>query len=138
MDQFIEPKLTDVRLCWEEIRGPICSILNGIPHCEVIPEDIYSECVNGRAQLYMSSIGFMVLTIEVDPFSKTTGIPLFCTSNTLSFAKAMELTGPWAASAGLRGFPRLFTIFLAFHPIRSYLSIYPYTLIFLNQKPGCL
>ena len=71
MDHFIEPKLADVRLCWEEIRGPICSILNEIPHCEVIPEDIYSECVNGRAELYMSSIGFMVLTIEVDPFSKT-------------------------------------------------------------------
>ena len=71
MDHFIEPKLADVRLCWEEIRGPICSILNEIPHCEVIPEDIYSECVNGRAELYMSPIGFMVLTIEVEPFSKT-------------------------------------------------------------------
>ena len=35
----------------------------------------------------------------------------------------MDITTPRAAAAGLRGFPRLSTVFLAFHLIRSSLSI---------------
>tara|TARA_R100000231_G_scaffold76717_1_gene59611 strand:+ start:1350 stop:1760 length:411 start_codon:yes stop_codon:yes gene_type:complete len=68
---FKEPQLTDIRTVWEEIRGPISFILREIPFCKVVPEDIYSECVNDRAQLYVSSRGFMVLSIDVEPFSKT-------------------------------------------------------------------
>ena len=68
---FKEPQLTDLREVWEEIRGPINSILNEIPFCKVIPEDIYSECVNKRAELYVSSRGFMVLAVDTEFFSKT-------------------------------------------------------------------
>ncbi len=66
---FIEPQIADIRQCWGEIRKGIESIIDADPNLTFIPEDVYSECVNGRAQLFTSPIGFLVLTTEVDPFT---------------------------------------------------------------------
>ena len=65
-----EPVYTDIRECWETIKTGILNILKENPHLTYIPEDVYSECVNERAFLYTSSVGFLILTVEVDQFTK--------------------------------------------------------------------
>lgn len=69
-NDFIPPKLTDIRSCWDRIKPGIEEILKENPYLSFIPEDVYSECVNERAFLYTSPVGFGVLTIEVDQFTK--------------------------------------------------------------------
>jgi len=65
-----EPVYTDIRKCWNVIRTGILEVLKENPHLTYIPEDVYSECVNERAFLYTSPVGFLILTIEVDQFTK--------------------------------------------------------------------
>lgn len=65
-----EPKVADIRKCWSVVKPGILDILKENPTLTFIPEDVYSECVNERAFLYMSSVGFLILTIEVDQFTK--------------------------------------------------------------------
>ena len=65
-----EPVYTDIRKCWNVIKTGILEVLKENPHLTYIPEDVYSECVNERAFLYTSSVGFLILTVEVDQFTK--------------------------------------------------------------------
>lgn len=65
-----EPVYTDIRKCWNVIKTGILDILKENPHLTYIPEDVYSECVNERAFLYTSPVGFLILTVEVDTFTK--------------------------------------------------------------------
>ena len=65
-----KPVYTDIRKCWDLIKTGILDILKENPHLTYIPEDVYSECVNERAFLYTSPVGFLVLTTEVDQFTK--------------------------------------------------------------------
>ena len=69
IDFFVEPQPADIRSCWDQVREGIEFILSEDPNLTFIPEDVYSECVNGRAQLFTSPIGFLVLTTETDPFT---------------------------------------------------------------------
>ena len=64
------PIPADIRQHWEVVKSGIVEILLENPTLTFIPEDVYSECVNERAFLYMSSVGFLILTIEVDQFTK--------------------------------------------------------------------
>ena len=64
------PKHADIRTCWDKVKPGIVDILKDNPLLTFIPEDVYSECVNERAFLYTSSVGFLVLTVEVDTFTK--------------------------------------------------------------------
>lgn len=64
------PVPADIRRCWEKIKPGIVEIIKENPLLTFIPEDVYSECVNDRAFLYTSPIGFLVLTVEVDTFTK--------------------------------------------------------------------
>ena len=65
-----EPVYTDIRKCWNVIKTGILDVLKENPHLTYIPEDVYSECVNERAFLYTSSVGFLILTVETDQFTK--------------------------------------------------------------------
>tara|TARA_R100000995_G_scaffold84526_1_gene63482 strand:+ start:1834 stop:2274 length:441 start_codon:yes stop_codon:yes gene_type:complete len=65
-----EPVYTDIRKCWNVIKTGILEVLKENPHLTYIPEDVYSECVNERAFLYTSPVGFLILTTEVDQFTK--------------------------------------------------------------------
>jgi len=65
-----EPVYTDIRKCWNVIKTGILEVLKENPHLTYIPEDVYSECVNERAFLYTSPVGFLILTVEVDTFTK--------------------------------------------------------------------
>ena len=64
------PIPADIRQHWEVVKSGIVEILLENPTLTFIPEDVYSECVNERAFLYMSPVGFLILTIEVDQFTK--------------------------------------------------------------------
>ena len=61
--------MADIRLEWDNVRPGIEDILAGSPQLTFLPEDVYSECVNGRATLLTSPIGFLVLTSQIDTFT---------------------------------------------------------------------
>jgi len=65
-----EPQLADIRSCWPQVKEGIENILTQIPALTFIPEDVYSECVNENAFLFTSPTGFLVLTIEIDKYTK--------------------------------------------------------------------
>ena len=69
-DGFIEPVLTDIRSTWSTVRPGLEEILKANPSLTFLPEDVYSECVNERAFLFTSPKGFLVLTIEIDRYTK--------------------------------------------------------------------
>lgn len=74
---FAEPQITDIRKCWGTIRNGIVAILEENPQLTFLPEDVYSECVNGRAMLFLSPVGFVVFTIETDQFTKDDSLLLW-------------------------------------------------------------
>ena len=63
------PEVSDIRLHWLSIKPGIEHILEENPQFTYLPEDVYSECVNGRATLFTSPLGFLILTTEVDQFT---------------------------------------------------------------------
>jgi len=67
---FVEPVLTDIRSTWNIVKPGIKQILKNNPNLTFIPEDVYSECVNERAFLFTSKKGFLVVTIEIDRYTK--------------------------------------------------------------------
>ena len=69
-NDFVKPVLTDIRSTWNIVKPGLESILADNPTLTFIPEDVYSECVNERAFLFTSPKGFLVLTIEVDRYTK--------------------------------------------------------------------
>ncbi len=66
---FIAPVVADIRVEWDTVRPGIEEILEGNPQLTYRPEDVYSECVNERATLFTSPVGFLVLTTQLDPFT---------------------------------------------------------------------
>ena len=66
----IEPQATDIRSCWPQVKKGIENILAQIPSLTFIPEDVYSECVNENAFLFTSPTGFLVLTLQLDKYTK--------------------------------------------------------------------
>ena len=69
-NDFVKPVLTDIRSTWNIVKPGLESILADNPTLTFIPEDVYSECVNERAFLFTSPVGFIVLSIEIDRFTK--------------------------------------------------------------------
>jgi hypothetical protein len=63
-----ELQFTDIRSCWEDIKPGIVEILEQDKFPTIRPEEVYSECVNGRAFLYTSKDAFVILTLEEDEF----------------------------------------------------------------------
>ena len=68
--RFEVPEFTDIRSCWDTIKPGIEFVLRENPHLTYMPEDVFSECSNGKSMLFTSSLGFVVLTVQEDPFSK--------------------------------------------------------------------
>ena len=67
--RFVVPEVADIRVEWERVRPGIEKILVDSPHLTFLPEDVYSECVNDRATLLTSSVGFLVLRTVIDKFT---------------------------------------------------------------------
>tara|TARA_R110002012_G_scaffold8160_1_gene37730 strand:- start:43 stop:474 length:432 start_codon:yes stop_codon:yes gene_type:complete len=57
-------KPVNIRTCWEDIKPGIVEILEQDKFPTIRPEEVYSECVNGRAFLYTSEDGFVILSLE--------------------------------------------------------------------------
>ena len=68
-DDFVEPVLTDIRSTWNTVKPGLEQILKDNPNLTFLPEDVYSEVVNNRAFLYTSSVGFLILRVEIDQFT---------------------------------------------------------------------
>ena len=66
---FVNPEVADIRVEWDNVKPGIEAILAASPQLTFLPEDVYSECVNGRATLLVSPAGFLVLTTEIDTFT---------------------------------------------------------------------
>ena len=64
-----ELAFTDIRTCWDEVRPGIEEILKDRT-LNYRPEDVYAACVAEQAFLYKASYGFVILTVEVDEFTK--------------------------------------------------------------------
>ena len=68
--QFDIPEYTDIRTCWDMIRSGVEFVLNENPHLTYRPEDVYTECVTGKSMLFVSPLGFVVLSVQADPYSE--------------------------------------------------------------------
>ena len=66
---FVVPEVTDIRAEWDKVKPGIEEILAATPQLTFLAEDVYSECVNGRATLLTSPAGFLVLTTQIDTFT---------------------------------------------------------------------
>ena len=64
-----EPQLADIRDHWHWVRDGIQEILTDQEQLTFIPEDVYAACVNGQAQLWVASEGFVVTTGLTDEFT---------------------------------------------------------------------
>ena len=60
---------TDIRTCWDEVKPGIEEILKD-RLLSYRPEDVYAAGVSERAFLYKASHGFVILTVEIDEFTK--------------------------------------------------------------------
>ena len=67
--EIIQPVLTDIRTCWVQVKKGIEEILSASPRLTYMAEDVYSECVNDRAMLFTSPLGFVVLVVDTDQFT---------------------------------------------------------------------
>lgn len=63
------PLLFDIRHAWDIVLPGIEQILEETPQLTFRPEDVYTECREGRAQLYISEKGWAILTREIDHFT---------------------------------------------------------------------
>ena len=66
-----EPQLADIRDHWHWVRDGIQEILEDQKQLTFIPEDVYAACVNGEAQLWVASEGFVITTGLKDEYART-------------------------------------------------------------------
>jgi len=64
-----DPYLADIRKEWDWVSKGVQEILDGTPALTYRAEDVYAECVNGQALLWITGEGFVVTTVEVDRFT---------------------------------------------------------------------
>ena len=66
-----EPQLADIRDHWHWVRDGIQEILEDQKQLTFIPEDVYAACVNGEAQLWVATEGFVITTGLKDEYART-------------------------------------------------------------------
>jgi len=64
-----EPRVTEIRREWYWVKKGIEEILAEQPQLTFRPEDVYAECVNGNALLWVTYEGFVITTSRKDTFS---------------------------------------------------------------------
>ena len=65
----IEPRLADIRHEWTWVREGIEEVLLEQPQLTFRPEDIYAQCVNGEALLWVAPEGFVISSGLKDEFN---------------------------------------------------------------------
>ena len=64
------PVVGNIRAEWDWVKKGIEKILQGQPQLTFRPEDVYVECVNGTATLFVDEHkNFAVTTIQVDQYT---------------------------------------------------------------------
>ena len=61
-------KLVDIRLAWDEIK-PHVEALKGRYSFDWRPEDVYAQCLTGRAFCYVCDDGFMIVKPQENQFT---------------------------------------------------------------------
>ena len=69
-EKLDEPYLADVRQEWHWVKQGVEEILEEQKDLPFIAEDVYAECVNKTAQLWIASEGFVVTTSCSDEYSE--------------------------------------------------------------------
>lgn len=69
LDESSDPVLINVKDAWDLVKPGLEEILADTPHLTFRPEDVYTECVEERAFLFVSPKGWAVLTREIDQFT---------------------------------------------------------------------
>ncbi len=66
-----EPQLANIRDHWHWVRDGIQEILEDQEQLTFRSEDVYAACVNGEAQLWVASEGFVITTGLKDEYTGT-------------------------------------------------------------------
>ena len=69
-EDYSDPEFADIRDHWSWVKPGIEEILADSPHLSYLPEDVYAECISGKSALYVTPIGFAVVSVSVDEYSK--------------------------------------------------------------------
>ena len=67
--EVTEPRVTDIRREWYWVKKGIEEILAEQPQLTFRPEDVYAECVNGNALLWVTYEGFVITTSRKDTYT---------------------------------------------------------------------
>ncbi|SVD54103.1 uncharacterized protein METZ01_LOCUS406957 [marine metagenome] len=70
-EKLDEPYLADIRQEWHWVKQGIEEILNEQKDLTYIAEDVYAECVNKTAQLWVAPEGFIVTTGYPDEYTES-------------------------------------------------------------------
>ena len=63
------PVIANIRVEWDWVKTGIEEILADQPQLTYRPEDVYAECVNGTATLFIQGRNFAITQMEVDQYS---------------------------------------------------------------------
>ena len=101
------PKLASIRNEWDWVKPGIEQILNESPQFAYRPEDVYAECINNKAHLWVTDDGFVVTTTEVDELREENFLYIWLAWSTLESSnnavKHQHFFGEQAIEAGYDG-----------------------------------
>lgn len=63
------PVIADIRKEWDWVKVGVKEILIDQPQLTYRPEDVYAECVNGNATLFVLGKNFAVTTVYLDKYT---------------------------------------------------------------------
>ena len=63
------PVIADIRKEWDWVKVGVKEILIGQPQLTYRPEDVYAECVNGNATLFVLEKNFAITTVYLDKYT---------------------------------------------------------------------
>jgi hypothetical protein len=63
------PVIADIRKEWDWVKVGVKEILIDQPQLTYRPEDVYAECVNGNATLFVLGKNFAITTVYLDKYT---------------------------------------------------------------------
>tara|TARA_B100000401_G_C52117451_1_gene398704 strand:- start:56 stop:472 length:417 start_codon:yes stop_codon:yes gene_type:complete len=93
------PVVGDVRQEWDWVKVGVQEILDAQPQLTFRPEDVYADCIAGKATLFIDEYqSFAVTTIEVDRFTGQNTFLIWlawCSRKGLKHNSSMEMYTPF-------------------------------------------
>ncbi len=69
-NRLSDPVITNIRDEWDWIRPALVELKEQIPSLTWRPEDVYAECLYGKAVLHVSPEGFVITKVITDQYTK--------------------------------------------------------------------